>query len=104
MAARKSRSQAPQPRFEATIHPGAGDTPLARAAELSLDRLPDPRGEVRLLVNAEEIAELLGRGYEVRLHAVVPVVPLAAELIADDAEVVRWLEDQVAGIPRAEGS
>jgi hypothetical protein len=86
------------------VHPGAADTPLARVAELSLDRLPDPQGGVRLLVVPDEIVELLDRGYEVRLHRVVPVAPLPAELITNDEDAARWLEDQVAGIPRQEGS
>jgi hypothetical protein len=91
-------------RFEATVHPGARDVALAAVADLDLDRVPDPAGDVRLLVSAEEIAELVDRGYEVRLHRTVRAVPLASELVMDDDAAAQWLDDQVRGIPREEGS
>ncbi len=91
-------------RFEATIHPGEGEQALARVADLDLDRVPDPRRDVRLLITAEELAELLDRGYEVRLHRTVRPEPLSPELVMSDDDAVRWLEDRVHGIPREEGS
>lgn len=91
-------------RFEATVHPGEGERPLARVADLDLDRVPDPRREVRLLVNAEELADLLDQGYEVRLHRTVRPEPLSPELVVSDDDAVRWLEERVQGIPREEGS
>jgi hypothetical protein len=100
---RRADSPPPQPRFEATVHPGAADTPLSRVADLGLDRLPDPQRGVRLLVNTDDLIRLLDEGYEVRLHHVVPVQPLSPDLIMGDADARRWLEDQVAGIARSEG-
>jgi hypothetical protein len=75
---------------------------MARVADLDLDRVPDPQGGVRLLVSVADIAELLDRGYEVRLHRIARVGPLSPDLVVDDAAAVAWLEDQVEGIPRQE--
>jgi hypothetical protein len=90
-------------RFEATVHPGDKDVPLESVADLDLDRVPDPQRGVRLLVATDEIVALLERGYEVRLHRVVPVEPLSPELRIDDDDAVAWLEKRVQGIPRNEG-
>ena len=89
-------------RFEATVHPGDGDVPLGRVADLDLDRVPDPQGGVRLLVTTDEIVVLLERGYEVRLHRVVRVEPLGPLLRIDDDAALAWLEERVQGIPREE--
>lgn len=91
-------------RFEATVHQGEGEQALTRVADLDLDRVPDPRREVRLLINADELAELLEQGYEVRLHRTVRPEPLSPDLIMTDDEAVGWLEDRVQGIPHEEGS
>lgn len=91
-------------RFEATVHQGEGERTLARVADLDLDRVPDPRRDVRLLINAEELAALLDEGYEVRLHRTVRPAPLDPDLVQSDDDAVRWLEDRVQGIPREEGS
>ena len=93
-----------QVRFEATVHQGERERPLVRVADLDLDRVPDPRGDVRLLVTADELAEVLDEGYEVRLYRTVRPEPLAPELVLSDNEAVRWLEERVQGIPREEGS
>lgn len=91
-------------RFEATVHPGARDVALSTVADLDLDRVPDPAGEVRLLVSAAEIAQLLDLGFEVRLHRTVRTAPLSPDLVMDDEASTRWLEERVEGIPREEGS
>lgn len=75
---------------------------MARVADLDLDRVPDPQGGVRLLVSVADIAELLDRGYEVRLHRIARVEPLSPDLVVDDAAAVAWLEEQVEGVPRQE--
>jgi hypothetical protein len=90
-------------RFEATVHPGDADVPLARVADLDLDRVPDPQGGVRVLVTADQVVALLDRGYEVRLHRFARVEPLRADLRADDDAAIAWLEERVQGIPREEG-
>jgi len=91
-------------RFEGTVHPGEQNIALSRVADLDLDRVPDPQGGVRLLITPDDIAQLLDLGYEVRLHRNVPVEPLRPDLIADDQEALRWLEDRVNGIAREEPS
>ncbi len=93
-----------QLRFEATIHQGARERALSRVADLDLDRVPDPHGDVRLLINPDELARLLDEGYEVRLYRTVRPRPLRADLVVGDDEAVRWLEERVEGIPRQEGS
>lgn len=94
----------PPMRFEATVHSGPTARTLARVADLDLDRVPDPRGDVRVLITSEELARLLDEGYEVHLHGTVRPAPLDPELVTGDDEAVRWLEEMVEGIPREEGS
>ena len=89
-------------RFEATILPGAQAVPLARVADLDLDRIPDPAGEVRVLISAEDAERLLEQGFEVRLLRAHAVRPLDPALISDDAAVAAWLDAQTAGIERAD--
>ena len=93
-----------QLRFEATIHQGQRERALARVADLDLDRVPDPHGDVRLIINSEELARLLEEGYEVRLYRTVRPQPLSPDLVMDDDYAGQWLEDRVQGIPREEGS
>lgn len=90
-------------RFEATVHQGAKERALARVADFDLDRVPDPRGDVRLLISADELAGLLDEGYEVRLYRTVRAEPLSPDLVVGDDEARRWLEERVQGIPRQEG-
>ena len=89
-------------RFEATVHPGEQDVALAQVADLDLDRIPDPQGGVRVVVTADELAELVRRGYEVRVYRNIPMEPLRADLVETDEGAQRWLEERVAGIPREE--
>ena len=89
-------------RFEATLHlvdaevdPGAM---LVRISDLDLDRVPDPEGRIRVLVNPDECARLLDQGFEVRLQRAVPVRALDPKLIADDDAVRAWFETRIAGL------
>lgn len=92
-------------RFEATVH--SGDVPVrfaamaAQVADLDLDRIPDPEGGVRLLVDADECMQLLERGFEVRLRRAVPVRPLDQSLVADDDAVRAWFDDRARGTGQA---
>ena len=95
---------APSMRFEATVHPGEKQLALERVADFYLDRVPDPEGGIRLLVTAEEAAQLVESGYEVHLLRALPVTPLDAGLVMDDDSARLWLEDQVSGIERQQGS
>jgi hypothetical protein len=98
------RPRSASTRFEATVHAGDQEQTLEGVADLDLDRVPDPAGGVRLIVTADEAAELVERGYEVHLLRALPVQPLDDALITEDDDVRAWLEDQVRGIDRREGS
>ncbi|MFF4060819.1 hypothetical protein ACFYZ8_26145 [Streptomyces sp. NPDC001668] len=93
----------PAVRFDATVHPGVTNRDLLGVADLDLDRIPDPEGDVRVVVTADECRRLLENGYEVRLQAAVPVRPLPAELVEQDDSVRAWLEERVQGIERSGG-
>lgn len=94
---------APDVRFEATVSQGDRDVALARVADLDLDRVPDPHGDVRLLVAPEELTALLDEGFEVHLYRAVRPEPLPKDLVAEDDATRRWLEERVQGIPRETG-
>ncbi|MET0522696.1 MAG: hypothetical protein ABW156_12120 [Jiangellaceae bacterium] len=86
----------PAVRFDATVHPGAaGTAEMAGVADLDLDRVPDPEGEIRVLIDADDIARLVRQGFEVRVHGEVPVRPIDPALVSDDAAVQDWFEEQV---------
>jgi hypothetical protein len=106
MARRSKRDKEPgRPegsRFEATVHPGERNVALTHVSDLDLDRIPDPQGGVRVVINADELAELVRRGYEVRVYRTVPLEPLNPDLVGSDEDAMRWLEERVAGIPREE--
>ena len=91
-------------RFEATVHSGASGRQLEGVADLDLDRVPDPDGGIRVLVTAKDCVGLIESGYEVHLHAAVPVRPLSADWVQTDESVRDWLEERVQGIERAGGS
>jgi hypothetical protein len=92
-------------RFEASVHLGAaGAVRLERVADLDLDRIPGPPGEVRVLVDLDACARLVESGFEVRLHRALPVRPLDPALIADDERVRAWLTGRLPAIGEAEGS
>ena len=60
--------------------------------------MPDARGAIRALVTADELARIVGMGFEVRLHRAHPIGPLDRRLVATDASVRRWLEAGLDGI------
>ncbi len=88
-------------RFEATIHAaGPGAMSIALLDRLDIDRVPDPKGEVRALVTADECVRLLEKGFEVRLQHAHPVRPLNRALIETDESVRRWIDERVRNIKR----
>ena len=87
-------------RFEATVHPGETGPALEGVGDLDLDRVPDPEGRVRLLISAEDAAQLLMRGYEVLLVKALPLQPLDPALVLDDDSARAWLEEQTKAIER----
>ncbi|HMG47657.1 MAG TPA: hypothetical protein VK614_09385 [Allosphingosinicella sp.] len=70
------------------------------AADLDLDRLPDSKGAVRVLLSPEEASRLLKGGYEVRLSKVYPVRPLDQSLVMDDKAARAALEARTRGLSR----
>lgn len=87
--------QARPARFEATVHRGGGDAPdLARVADMDLDRVADPDGGLRLLLDLDECARLVDAGFEVRLHRSLAVQPLDPGLITDDESVRAWFDER----------
>ena len=88
-------------RFEATLGAAPHAKAVKAASALDLDRLPDAKGEVMLLLSPDDARRLLEQGFEVHLKAAVPVAPLAKERVLSDAQATRWLEEQVKSLPRA---
>lgn len=90
-------------RFEATVHPRAEGADLEHIADFDVDRVPDPEGRVRLLVDLEECRRLLDGGFEVRLQRAVPVRPLDVRLVATEDDVRAWFDERVREAGRNEG-
>ena len=93
-------------RLEVTVHPGAGaeQSSLDGVYDLDLDRVPDPKGELRVLVTEEQLKELVARGYEVRQLKSYPVQPLDKSLIMDDETAVGAVERQLEGLRQKGGA
>ena len=101
------REPARKVRFEATIHAGPRakrDSWLEQLDRLDIDRLPDPKGEIRALVTAEDCVQLLDKGFEIHLYHAHPVRPLDPTMIETDESVRRRLDDELRGLNRATGS
>ena len=97
------RTPARQVRFEATIHQGDQERALPWVADLDLDRVPDPHGDVRCS-SAAEPGPAARRGLRGAPAQDVRAEPLSPDLRHGRRRAVRWLEERVQGIPREEGS
>src|SRR3712207_9480956 len=86
--------------FRSTVHPGATETPLERVADLDLDRVPAPGGGVRVVITADDAAQLVARGYEVLLVRSLPVRPLDPSWVTPDDRARAWLEERTKGLDR----
>lgn len=89
-------------RFEATVHPRPDVVMAAAAIEqhvsgLDLDRVPDAAGELRVLLTSDDVTRLTAQGFEVLVQQTLPVRPLDAGLVADDAAVREWFDSTVRG-------
>jgi len=82
-------------RVIATLYPREEGLDVRRVDDLDVDRVPDPEGIVRVLVDADECRRLVDSGFEVRLQRTVPIRPLATQMVADDEEARSWLESRV---------
>ena len=91
-------------RLEVTVHPGAEQRSLDGVYDLDLDRVPDPKGELRVLVTEEQLKELVARGYEVRRLKSYPVQPLDKSLIMDNETAVGAVEQQLKGLRQKGGA
>lgn len=87
-------------RFEATVH-GADAAALDRVADLDLDRVPDPAGGVRVLVDLTECARLVRAGFEVHLLRALPRRGMDPALVMDDDSARGWLDARVRATGRA---
>ena len=91
----------PKLRYEVILRAGASHRMDMRSvADLDMDRVPDPEGGVRLLVDMEEAARLVKSGFEVTLVQVAPAGPLDPALVMDDEAARAWLEDRLRGVER----
>lgn len=91
-------------RYEALVLTASTQLQLADVADLDLDRLPDPEGRVRVLINVDEARDLADRGYEVRLMNALEVHPLDPSLVLSDEQAEAWLRERVAGVQREQES
>jgi hypothetical protein len=87
-------------RYEVIVRAGAGAgvaerMDMRRVADL--DRVPDPEGGVRLLVDMDEAARLVGNGFEVTIVQAAPAGPLDPSLIMDDDAAAAWLDERLGG-------
>lgn len=88
-------------RFEATVHPGERQENLEVVPGLDLDPIPDPAGQLRVLIDAADAARLVQLGFEVRLLRSQPINPLDGALVADDEAAMGWLEERVVAVDQA---
>ena len=93
-----------QYRLSATLLARDRGKALLAVTELGLDRVPDVKGKIRLLLWPEELRLLLARGFEVQLHRAIPVSPLDPKLIRTDKEVQDDLERRLRGTRRKGGA
>jgi len=99
-----SAARRPAVRYSATVRSGTRAQALKAVADLDLDRLPDVRGKIRVLLSPADIQPLLERGLELQLHAVLPVAPLDASFVMSDERAQAWLEKQLKGVRRKGGA
>ena len=89
----------PKVRFSATIHAPANASPNWKD-QVQVDRVPDPKGQVRALLTEADLVRLLDQGYEIRLYQAYPVQPLDPKLIESEDSFQRWLDQQIRKIKR----
>ncbi len=98
MAAEKApkKSDREKVRYEVILRaPDVARIDMRRVADMDLDRVPDPEGEVRLLVGIDEATRLVESGFEVTLVQAAATGPLDPSLIMDDDAASAWLEERL---------
>lgn len=87
-----------QYRLSATLIARNRAAALEAVSELGLDRVADMEGQIRLLLWPHELAPLLERGFELRLHRAIPVRPLDKKRIFSDEEAKATVERRLRGL------
>lgn len=83
-------------RYEVIVRAGAAERiDVRRVADMDLDRVPDPEGGVRLLVDMDEAARLVKSGFEVTIVQAAPTGPLDPSLVMDDDAARAWLDERL---------
>jgi hypothetical protein len=90
-------------RFHATVLVDSRTKGIALVSQLALDRLPDRKGKIQVLITAEEARRLLDRGAQLQLHSAVAVAPLDKSVVFTDEEARQALEKRLKGVPRKGG-
>lgn len=91
-------------RFTAVVTQPARREAMKLVSELALDRLPDRKGKIHLLITADDARRLLERGARVELLSISPIAPLSPALILTDEAASADLERRLKGIPRRGGA
>lgn len=99
-----SPESSPPVRFHATVLVDSRPKGLALVSELALDRLPDSKGMIQVLITAEEARRLLDGGVQLQLHSALPVQPLDKRLIFTDKQAKQTLEKRLKGVARQGGA
>ncbi len=87
-------------RYSASIPAGNRAKSLQVVSELGLDRLPDSKGKIQLLLSPNDLRRLLERGQPVLLHAILPVAPLDPNLVHSEEAFKARLEQRLRSIGR----
>ena len=98
-----SSSVAGRRRYEATVHSPATAAAEHDAAvsEFDLDRVPDPDGGTRVIVDEGDIARLVAAGFEVRLQSAILAGPVDPGLVASDDDARAWLSSRMSRLRRS---
>lgn len=73
---------------------------LAAVEGLDLDRLPDPEGRVRVLVDEEQLRRLQDDGFTVEVRQRIGVEALDPALVYTDDDARAWAQTRLQGLPR----
>ena len=90
-------------RYSAMIPAGNKAKALRLIEELGLDRLPDARGRIRLLLFPDDLRQLVERDQSVLLQAVVRVKPIDRKLVYTDEEFNKVIKKRLLGGKRKKG-
>jgi len=84
-------------RYSALIPAGDEARALRLIEELGLDRLPDARGKIRLLLLPDDLRRLVERDQSVLLQGVVRVTPIDRKLVYTDKAFDKMIKARLRG-------